>query len=175
MARLRRQSPIRRPSTSTTQRSQLVVRPERCYCDHDDIEGSSEVRPAGCRRTHRPARRDGGRAPASRSRRLARRRRPRRPAQSLAGFGRRYESWSPGRRERDPARASVALTQRHASFTLTAQRHVEQERAWWLANRDHPEIFTEELEQAPSTLSRCSRAQERFIRTHRCRAYGEFI
>jgi hypothetical protein len=40
------------------------------------------------------------------------------------------------------------LKQRHVSITLTAQQHVEQERAWWLANRDHPEIFSDELEQA---------------------------
>jgi len=40
------------------------------------------------------------------------------------------------------------LKQRHVGFTLTAQRHVEQEKAWWLANRDHPEVFAEQLEQA---------------------------
>ena len=40
------------------------------------------------------------------------------------------------------------MKQRHVSFTLTAQRHVEQEEAWWLTNRDHPRIFAEELEQA---------------------------
>jgi plasmid stabilization system protein ParE len=40
------------------------------------------------------------------------------------------------------------LKQRHVSFTLTAQQHVTRERAWWLANRDHQEVFAEELEQA---------------------------
>ena len=35
-----------------------------------------------------------------------------------------------------PSRASVA------------QEHVRREKAWWLANRDHPDVFTEELEQA---------------------------
>ena len=28
------------------------------------------------------------------------------------------------------------------------QEHVRREKAWWLANRDHPEVFNEELEQA---------------------------
>jgi len=40
------------------------------------------------------------------------------------------------------------LKQRHVSFTRTAQRHVAQEKAWWLENRDYPEVFVEELEQA---------------------------
>ena len=40
------------------------------------------------------------------------------------------------------------MKQRHVSFTLTAQRHVAQEKAWWLENRDYPEVFVEELEQA---------------------------
>jgi plasmid stabilization system protein ParE len=40
------------------------------------------------------------------------------------------------------------LKQRHIRFTPTAERHVSLEKAWWLANRDHPEIFADELEQA---------------------------
>jgi hypothetical protein len=40
------------------------------------------------------------------------------------------------------------LKQRHVSFTRTAQQHVAQEKAWWLENRDYPEVFVEELEQA---------------------------
>lgn len=40
------------------------------------------------------------------------------------------------------------MKQRHVSFTFTAQQHVAREHAWWLENRDHPEAFTEELEQA---------------------------
>jgi len=40
------------------------------------------------------------------------------------------------------------LNQRHVSFTRTAQQHVAQEKAWWLENRDYPEVFVEELEQA---------------------------
>jgi plasmid stabilization system protein ParE len=46
------------------------------------------------------------------------------------------------------------LKQRHVSFTLTAQQHVIHERAWWLANRDHPEVFAEELEQALKIVAR---------------------
>jgi hypothetical protein len=40
------------------------------------------------------------------------------------------------------------LKQRRVRFTSTAQKHVEREKAWWLKNRDHAEVFAEELEQA---------------------------
>jgi hypothetical protein len=40
------------------------------------------------------------------------------------------------------------LKNRRVRFTATAQEHVRREKAWWLANRDHPDVFTEELEQA---------------------------
>jgi hypothetical protein len=30
----------------------------------------------------------------------------------------------------------------------TAQGHVDREKAWWLENRDHGEVFAEELEEA---------------------------
>ena len=40
------------------------------------------------------------------------------------------------------------MTHRHVRFTTTAQGHVDRENAWWLANRDHVEVFAEELEQA---------------------------
>ena len=40
------------------------------------------------------------------------------------------------------------MRQRQVSFTITAQQHVAREKAWWLANRSHPEVFAEELEQA---------------------------
>ena len=33
-------------------------------------------------------------------------------------------------------------------FTFTAQQHVAREKAWWLENRKHAEVFAEELEQA---------------------------
>jgi hypothetical protein len=40
------------------------------------------------------------------------------------------------------------LKNRHIQFTATAQEHLRREKAWWLANREHPDVFTEELEQA---------------------------
>ena len=40
------------------------------------------------------------------------------------------------------------MKNRRVRFTATAQEHVRREKAWWLANRDHPDVFTEELEQA---------------------------
>jgi hypothetical protein len=40
------------------------------------------------------------------------------------------------------------VNRRAVFFTATAQRHVERERAWWLANRDHTEIFADELGRA---------------------------
>jgi hypothetical protein len=40
------------------------------------------------------------------------------------------------------------LKHRGVQFTSTAQKQVEQEKAWWLENRDYPELFAQELEQA---------------------------
>jgi len=40
------------------------------------------------------------------------------------------------------------LKKRRVRFTATAQEHVRREKAWWLANRDHADVFTEELEHA---------------------------
>lgn len=45
------------------------------------------------------------------------------------------------------------MKQRRIRFTRTAQTHVEHERAWWLENRDHTEVFAEELEQALRVLA----------------------
>lgn len=45
------------------------------------------------------------------------------------------------------------MKQRRVSFTLTAQQHVDREKAWWLENRDHAQVFTEELEQALNIVS----------------------
>jgi len=45
------------------------------------------------------------------------------------------------------------LKQRHVSFTRTAQEHVAREKAWWRENRDHTEIFAEELEQALKVIA----------------------
>lgn len=40
------------------------------------------------------------------------------------------------------------MNQRHVSFTLTARKHVTQEKTWWIENRNYPDVFAEELEQA---------------------------
>ena len=40
------------------------------------------------------------------------------------------------------------MKNRRIRFTATAQGHVRRETAWWLANRDHSDVFAEELEQA---------------------------
>jgi plasmid stabilization system protein ParE len=40
------------------------------------------------------------------------------------------------------------LKNRRVRFTATAREHVRREKAWWLANRDKPDVFIEELEQA---------------------------
>ena len=40
------------------------------------------------------------------------------------------------------------MKRRHVKFTLTAQQHVAREKTWWVANRDHPEVFAEELDEA---------------------------
>ena len=40
------------------------------------------------------------------------------------------------------------MNRRAVFFTDTAQKHVERERAWWLANRDHTAIFADEVERA---------------------------
>jgi plasmid stabilization system protein ParE len=40
------------------------------------------------------------------------------------------------------------LTPRRVRFTATAQRHVRREKAWWLENRTHTEVFANELEAA---------------------------
>ena len=40
------------------------------------------------------------------------------------------------------------MKNRRIRFTATAREHVRREKAWWLANRDHADVFTEELERA---------------------------
>ena len=44
--------------------------------------------------------------------------------------------------------SSDRVEHRHVRFTTTAQAHVDREMAWWLENRDHVDVFAEELEQA---------------------------
>jgi plasmid stabilization system protein ParE len=45
------------------------------------------------------------------------------------------------------------LTPRLVRFTRTAHDHVRREKAWWLENRSHTDIFAAELEQALKILS----------------------
>jgi plasmid stabilization system protein ParE len=45
------------------------------------------------------------------------------------------------------------LTPRLVRFTDTAQDHVRREKAWWLENRTHTEIFATELEHALKVLA----------------------
>lgn len=44
------------------------------------------------------------------------------------------------------------MKDRSVRFTFTAQHHVARERAWWLENREHTELFAEDLEQAVRIL-----------------------
>jgi plasmid stabilization system protein ParE len=45
------------------------------------------------------------------------------------------------------------VTSRRVRFTATAQEHVGREKAWWLENRNHTEIFATELEEALKILA----------------------
>ena len=40
------------------------------------------------------------------------------------------------------------MTPRRVRFTRTAEEHVTREKAWWLENRTHIDIFATEVEQA---------------------------
>ena len=40
------------------------------------------------------------------------------------------------------------MKQRRVRFTETAQQHVKLEKTWWLENREHADVFAEELEYA---------------------------
>lgn len=45
------------------------------------------------------------------------------------------------------------MKERRVRFTATAGHHVEHQRAWWLANRHHHELFATELEHAEKILA----------------------
>jgi plasmid stabilization system protein ParE len=45
------------------------------------------------------------------------------------------------------------LKPRRVRFTETANHHVDRERAWWLENRDHQNLFATELEKAIEILA----------------------
>jgi hypothetical protein len=40
------------------------------------------------------------------------------------------------------------LKHRRVRFTSTAQQQVRRKREWWLKNREHTDVFADELEQA---------------------------
>ena len=45
------------------------------------------------------------------------------------------------------------MTPRLVRFTDTAQDHVRREKAWWLENRTHTEVFATELEETLRVLA----------------------
>jgi hypothetical protein len=45
------------------------------------------------------------------------------------------------------------LSTRRVRFTATARRHVQREHQWWIENRNHPEVFVAEFEQALKVLA----------------------
>lgn len=45
------------------------------------------------------------------------------------------------------------MTLRLVRFTSTAQEHVRREKAWWVENRTHTDVFATELEQAVKILA----------------------
>lgn len=45
------------------------------------------------------------------------------------------------------------MKSRRVRFTDTASNHVDRERAWWLENREHQELFATELEKAIEILA----------------------
>jgi plasmid stabilization system protein ParE len=45
------------------------------------------------------------------------------------------------------------LKNRRVHFTQTGQEHVRHHQAWWLRNRDHTEVFSEEFEQALKVIA----------------------
>jgi plasmid stabilization system protein ParE len=45
------------------------------------------------------------------------------------------------------------LTRRRVRFTSTALEQVRREKAWWIQNRDHPDVFADELERVVEILS----------------------
>lgn len=45
------------------------------------------------------------------------------------------------------------MIERRVPFTETAAQHVQDEREWWMANRDHQELFATQLESALRILA----------------------
>ena len=45
------------------------------------------------------------------------------------------------------------MNPRRVRFTATAQRHVGREKAWWIENRIHQNVFVVEFEEALKVLA----------------------
>ena len=45
------------------------------------------------------------------------------------------------------------MNPRRLRFTATAQRHVHREKAWWIENRIHQDVFVAEFEEALRVLA----------------------
>lgn len=45
------------------------------------------------------------------------------------------------------------MKRRRVRFTATAREHIRRENTWWLENRDHREVFADELEEAIGILA----------------------
>ena len=57
------------------------------------------------------------------------------------------------------------MTERKVRFTRTAARHVRNEHAWWLANRDYQEPFPVALQEAITLLGALPGAGSAYDRT----------
>jgi plasmid stabilization system protein ParE len=78
------------------------------------------------------------------------------------------------------------LTPRRVRFTATAQEHVRCEKAWWLKNRTHIDVFATEFEAAlrvlallpgagtPYTRAGVAGLRRLYVRKVGCHAYYTF-
>ena len=57
------------------------------------------------------------------------------------------------------------MKERRIRLTATAAQHVERERAWWINNRDHQELFATELESAIKILAILPAVGSPYLRT----------
>ena len=57
------------------------------------------------------------------------------------------------------------MKRRRVRFTDTATSHVDHERAWWLENRHHQDLFATELEKAIEILALLPGAGTSYTRT----------
>lgn len=57
------------------------------------------------------------------------------------------------------------MKERRVRFTATAGQHVENERSWWLKNRDHQALFATELESAEKILAILPGVGTPYVRT----------